>query len=99
MSITQPCAPISLQSELDEIDDEIAATQAIIVRDQRWEKRVTTRYDVVDIKDNFAVEVTKDIADAEVDLGEVAAGVTVVDIDLRAKQSFIVYLQLCATTK
>ena len=62
----------------------MAAMQAIIVRDQRWEKRVTTRYDVVDIKDDFSGSVTKDIADAEVDLGEVAAGVTVVDIDLAA---------------
>ena len=58
---------------MQEIDDEIAATQAIIVRDQRWEKRVTTRYDEVDIKDNLEMQVTKDIADAEVDLGDVAA--------------------------
>ena len=30
-----------------EIDEEIAATQAIIVRDQRWEKRVKTVTSVV----------------------------------------------------
>jgi len=74
----------ALKRLVAEIDDEIAATQAIIVRDQRWEKRTTMRYDTVDIKDNFTSAVTTDFANAEVDLGAVAAGVTVVDVDLDA---------------
>merc|ERR1712087_198162 len=69
---------------VQEIDAEIAETQAIIARDQRWEQRTTMRYDTVDIKDNFKVAHTTDIKDAEVDLGEVVAGVVAVDLDLDA---------------
>ena len=71
-----------------EIDDEIAATQAIIVRDQRWEQQTKTVVSVVaggfhDLDAGMAgVTVTKDIGDAEVDLGGVAAGVAIVGIDL-----------------
>ena len=43
-----------------EIDAEISEVQAIIVRDQRWEKRVTTRYDVIELKDNFKSDVVHD---------------------------------------
>ena len=73
---------------VSEIDEEIAATQAIIVRDQRWEKRTKTVVSVVaggfhELDAGMAgATVTKDIADGEIDLGEVAAGVAVVGIDL-----------------
>ena len=33
----------ALRRLVSEIDDEIAACQAVIVRDQRWEQRVTVR--------------------------------------------------------
>ena len=46
--------------------------------------RAQTRYDEVDAKDNFVAEHTNELGDAEVDLGDVAAGVTVVDIDADA---------------
>jgi len=70
-----------------EIDDEIAATQAIIVRDQRWEKQTKTVVSVVaggfhSLESTMGATVTKDIANGEVDLGEVTAGVAVVGIDL-----------------
>ena len=71
-----------------ELDEEIAATQAVIVRDQRWEQRTKTVTSVVaggfhDLDGVMAgATVTKDIADGEVDLGEVLAGVAVVGIDL-----------------
>ena len=71
-----------------ELDDEIAATQAIIVRDQRWEQRTKTVTSVVaggfhDLDAGMAgATVTRDIGDAEVDLGEVAAGVAIIGIDL-----------------
>ena len=74
----------ALKRLVEEIDAEIAAQQAIIVRDQRWEKRITTRYDTIDFKDNFKAEATMDLGGAEVDLGEVAAGVVTVDIDIEA---------------
>ena len=73
---------------VQELDDEIAATQAIIVRDQRWEKRTKTVVSVVaggfhDLDAGIGgAELTKDIGDGEVDLGEVAAGVAVIRIDL-----------------
>jgi len=91
----ESCASIEMRSKqagdgaaalkrlVNELDQQIAEQQEIIVRDQRWEKRVTTRYDTVDIKDNFTANETKDLA-GEVDLGEVAAGVAVVDIDIEA---------------
>ena len=44
----------TLKRLVEEVDAEIAACQATIERDQRWEKRVATRYDVVDAKDNFS---------------------------------------------
>jgi len=70
-----------------EIDDEIATTQAIIVRDQRWEKQKKTVVSVVAggfhaLDAGMGAAVTTDITDGEVDLGEVAAGVAVVGIDL-----------------
>ena len=33
----------ALRRLVSEVDDEIAACQAVIVRDQRWEQRVTVR--------------------------------------------------------
>ena len=44
----------TLKRLVEELDAEIAACQATIERDQRWERRVATRYDVVDAKDNFS---------------------------------------------
>lgn len=44
----------TLKRLVEEVDAEIAACQATIERDQRWERRVATRYDVVDAKDNFS---------------------------------------------
>jgi len=74
----------TLKRLVEELDQQIAEQQAIVIRDQRWERRVTTRYDTVDFKDNFVGATTTDLADAEVDLGEVAAGVVQVDLDLDA---------------
>lgn len=39
------------------VDGEIAACQALIERDQRWEQRVTIREDRVRMKDNFSTQV------------------------------------------
>lgn len=73
---------------VQEIDDEIAATQAVIVRDQRWEKRTKTVVSVVEggfhgLESTMGATVTKELAgEATEALGEVAAGVAVVGIDL-----------------
>ena len=81
----------ALRKLVAEIDAEISEVQAIIVRDQRWEKRVTVRHDTVELKDKFGADglgvggesmglgaqKTTDL-DGEVDLGETAAGVMVV---------------------
>ena len=50
----------ALRKLVADIDDEIAAVQAIIIRDQRWEKRIETREDVIELKDNFTSKVTHD---------------------------------------
>eukprot|EP00966_Prymnesium_polylepis_P041493 963104-Prymnesium_polylepis.1 len=57
------------------IDEEIAAAQAIIVRDQRWERRTTTREVEVELKDNFGAHVEN------VDDDDYQAGVMVVQAD------------------
>ena len=72
----------ALKRLVEDLDRQIAEQQAIIVRDQRWERRVTTRYDVVDFKENFVATKTTDLGDSEVNLGDVAAGVVQVDLDL-----------------
>ena len=66
----------TLRRMVDELDAEIAACQALIVRDQRWERRVTVKQVAVDLKDNFATEATHDIA-----VEDHAAGVMVVAAD------------------
>jgi len=50
----------ALRKLVQEIDNEISEVQAIIVRDQRWEKRVTVRHDTIALKDNFSSEATHD---------------------------------------
>lgn len=74
----------ALRELVAEIDREIAEVQAVIVRDQRWEQRVEMRYDEVEMRDNFGAQKTTDLAEAEVDLGEPAAGVMIVEMDLEA---------------
>ena len=70
----------TLRRLISEIDLEMAACQAIIVRDQRWERRVTVRHDVVELKDDVAFEQTTDRIDGLLE-DEAAAGVMVVGRD------------------
>jgi len=70
----------TLRRLVEEIDSEIAACQAIIVRDQRWERRVTVRHDVVELKDDVAFEQTTETIDGLLE-DEAAAGVMVVGRD------------------
>ena len=58
-----------------EIDEQIAATEAVIVRDQRWERRVRTVQHTVELKDNFASAATHEGVEDH------AAGVMVVTKD------------------
>jgi len=48
----------ALRKLVADIDSEIAAVQAIIVRDQRWEKRMVLKHSVIELKDNFSSEAT-----------------------------------------
>ena len=66
---------------VQELDDEIAATQAIIVRDQRWEKRTKTNYVTVEMKDDFASAVTNE------NVEDHTLGVLVVAPDLQSVSS------------
>ena len=73
----------TLRRLVDEIDDEIAKTQAIIVRDQRWENQTKIRYDVVELKDDVSFQQTTQGLDGLLE-HETAAGVMVADLTLGA---------------
>ena len=73
----------TLRRLVDEIDDEIAKTQAVIVRDQRWEDQTKTRYDVVELKDDLHFQTATHGLDGLLE-HETAAGVSVADLTLEA---------------
>ncbi|KAL3921129.1 MAG: hypothetical protein SGPRY_005008 [Prymnesium sp.] len=54
----------ALRRIISELDEEIAVTQAVVERDQRWERRRRVRHDTVELKDNFnATKTTEDVED------------------------------------
>ncbi|KAL1523993.1 hypothetical protein AB1Y20_018908 [Prymnesium parvum] len=72
----QTSGAMALRKLVAELDEEIAATQAIIVRDQRWEvRRTKVRHDTVELKDNFSASKTSE------DVEDYTAGVMVVKED------------------
>lgn len=73
----------ALKKLVAEIDAEIAEVQAVVVRDQRWERQVKVRHDTVELKDNFSAAATHD------NVEDHTAGVMVVSKDdgLGAKQT------------
>jgi len=60
---------------LHSLDEEIKECQALIERDQRWERRMVQREDRVGMKDNFTTQVTKE------DVEDLAAGVMIIAPD------------------
>ena len=71
-------AAATLRRLVAEIDAEIAKVQRVILSEQRWEQRVTTRYDTVELKDTFESEATHE------DVEDYTAGVMVAQLDLAA---------------
>ena len=74
-------AAATLRRVVAEIDAEISEVQSLIVRDQKWEKRVTTRYDTVELKDDFASKLDHE------NVEDHTAGVLVVAPDVKSVES------------
>ena len=65
----------ALRKLVAEIDAEISEVQAIIVRDQRWEKRMVVKHSVIELKDNV------DFTESHDDVEDYTNGVKVVKAD------------------
>ena len=65
----------ALRKLIGEIDNEIAEVQAVIVRDQRWEKRMVVKHSVIELKDNV------DFSESHDDIEDYTNGVKVVKAD------------------